>query len=122
MTPFVFEQQRTRSWDTLADDLLGAFRSLLDALGQGRPVVVVLREGDLAGQGDPAAAAYAHALLGLVRALTVEGGRDSWIINAVSVEGEHAAPQLWIDHLADPGGPRGALVRLGRTHLGRIPA
>ena len=121
MTPFVLEQGRESSFEELPEALLGAFRSLVGALGEGRPAVVVLRDVDIAGRGDPAAAAYAHALLGLVRALAIEGARDGWVINAVSIA-DDAPAHAWVERLGQPEGLSGALLRLGDGHLGRIPA
>lgn len=120
MTPFVLRQETT-TLESLAVDLLDAFTALREALDAGRPALVVLADEDVSGHREPAGAAFAHALLGLVRALSIEGARDGWVINAVSIPaGIDAGP--WIERLADPADLRGALVRLGAAHLGRIPA
>jgi hypothetical protein len=45
----------------------------------GRPVVAVVRDADLLGCGEPADAAFADGLVGLVRILATEGIREAWI-------------------------------------------
>ena len=118
MTPFVLRQPQS-DLDRLDTVLLDAFRALRAALAEGRPAIVVLADADVSAHGDPVGAALAHGLLGLVRALATEGAREGWIVNALSV-GEGADPGPWIERLADPHDLRGALVRLGGEHLGRI--
>jgi NAD(P)-dependent dehydrogenase (short-subunit alcohol dehydrogenase family) len=120
MSTFVYEQPSASSFKTLDTELLRAFRSLLGALTDGRPAVVVVRDEDLAAHGDPAAAAHAHALLGLVRSLAIEGERAGWSVNAVAVDDDTPAG-AWVERLGDPQGLSGALVRLGIRHLGRTP-
>ena len=121
MTSLVLEQPNVSSFDELEPELLRGFRDLVEALQGGRPAIVVLREEDVASQGEPAAAALAHALLGLVRALATEGARQGWIINAVSVD-EEIDSSPWLEFLGQSHGLNGALVRLGSRHLGKVPA
>jgi hypothetical protein len=101
--------------DELEDELCRAFETLRDG-----DAVVVLDEADVAGVGDPVAAALAHGLIGMVRALAIEGRR----INALAAPADLAPEdrQAWIERLAEPAGASGALVRLGTDHLGRVPA
>jgi len=96
--------------------LLEAFQSLVAE--PERPSVVVLRELDVAAQGTPAAAALAHGLLGLVRALTIEG----FTVNALTVaeDGADDGEAAWIDRLSEPRGLSGQLVRLPSSGVGRI--
>jgi hypothetical protein len=108
---------------TLEDRLTVAFRSLREALVQDEAVVLVLDDEDLRGVGDPVAAAYAHGLLGLCRALATEGAKHGWCIAAMAAPAD-AKPSdraRWVAELGKTGGVHGALLRLGSEHLGRIP-
>jgi NAD(P)-dependent dehydrogenase (short-subunit alcohol dehydrogenase family) len=119
----VIDAARPESLDGIEPALRGVFLRARAALADGLPVVVVVRDEDLLGHGDPAAAAVAGGVLGLVRALAMEGARDGWAINALAVtEAVDAADRArWIDRLGEPDAATGAVVRLGRLHHGRIP-
>jgi hypothetical protein len=115
MNAVVLHQPEVADMRAVEDALLEAFQTL--AADSDTPSVVVLRERDVAAHGTPAAAALAHGLLGLVRALTLEG----FTINALSVAedgGSQAA--LWVDRLSEPSGISGQLVRLPPSGVGRI--
>jgi NAD(P)-dependent dehydrogenase (short-subunit alcohol dehydrogenase family) len=102
--------------------LLDVFNECRAALGAGRAVVVVLREEDILGHGTPVDAAAAHAVVGLIRGLAVEGVRDGWRINGVTVSGDEPEEKwmVWAHRLTAPEGATGAILRLGSTHLGRV--
>lgn len=110
-----------------AEDLDGAlwaiFEWAFEMLQDGRPAVLVVAEDDLLGHGDPADAAAATAVVGLVRALATEGRRDGWRINALSVPLAEMDRDWygWACSVNNPGFVNGALVRLGTLHLGRVP-
>lgn len=109
--------------DGLEDALADAFALISDAVAQGRPVVIVVDDEDVAGTGDPARAAFAHGLLGLARAFGVEGRKPGWRVSVLAC-GAGLAPEVrdrWVARLADPHELTGWLVRLGDTHLGRLP-
>jgi hypothetical protein len=110
--------------ELLEETLLDAFHALRDAVTSGRPAIVIVRDADVLGHGDPAGAALANALVGLVRALATEGTRDGWTVNALAVPDEldPDALSVWIDRLAHANGLTGGLVRLGDLHLGRVPS
>jgi hypothetical protein len=97
----------------LEDELCRAFTILRDA---DEPVVVALDEADVAGVGDPAGAALAHGLLGMVRALAIEGRPITALAAPADVPSEER--QAWVERLA---GASGTFVRLGTDHLGRVP-
>lgn len=119
----VYEPGNDVTVDQLEDELARAFSSIRAAIDEGEAVVVVLDDRDVQGVGDPAQAALAHGLLGLVRALATEGRKPGWRIAAMSSTGavEPAERQRWIDHLSESGSIAGSLVRLGGEHLGRVP-
>jgi hypothetical protein len=112
----VLRQAEVEDMAAVEDALLEAFQALVaDARV---PSVVVLQERDIAAQGAPAAAALAHGLLGLVRALTIEG----FTVNALTVadDGSVDDEAQWIDRLSEPRGMSGQLIRLATSGVGRI--
>jgi hypothetical protein len=119
----VYEPAASLSLEKLEDELARAFACVRRALADGDAVVVSVDDRDLQGVRDPTQAALAHGLLGLVRALAIEGAEAGWRIAMLSStrDVEPAERQRWIDHLSEPGDAHGALVRLGRYHLGRLP-
>lgn len=123
MTVTVYEQPEGVGLESLEDALTGAFETLRGALARGEVAVVSLDDRDLAGHGEPTAAALAHGLVGLVRALALEGRKPGWQIAALACAPGVAAAERerWIGHLAQGGAASGALIRLGGEHLGRAP-
>jgi len=98
-------------------ELTDAFAAIREAVAAGRPVAVLLRDGDLLGQGDIADAALAGGLLGLVRAFALEGAKP---VNAVTHRGDEDAARAAaaaLDGIADLSGQ---LIRLGTAHLGKL--
>ncbi len=120
--PLVYEQPAAVTLDTLEDELLSAFVALRDALVAGRAVVVVVRDGDLLGHGAAADAALAGGLVGMARALAIEGTRDAWQINVLSLSPAVTEPdrETWVRRLSEPAGASGELFRLGELHLGKV--
>jgi hypothetical protein len=101
-------------------ELTDAFAAIREAVAAGRPVAVLLRDGDLLGQGDIADAALAGGLLGLVRAFALEGAKPGWRVNAVTHRGDEDAARAAaaaLDGIADLSGQ---LIRLGTAHLGKL--
>jgi NAD(P)-dependent dehydrogenase (short-subunit alcohol dehydrogenase family) len=121
-SPYIYQQPATVTLDTLEDTLLAAFLTVREALTGGGAVVVVVRDADLLGHGQSADAALAGGLVGMVRALAIEGVRDGWQINALALSGAVSDEQreIWIERLVEPAGATGELFRLGELHLGRV--
>jgi hypothetical protein len=102
-------RQRPAEVDDLEAQLVEHFVAARAALLDGRSVVVEIEGPDLLGHGRAADAAVAAGLLGLVRALAIEGERQGWSINAFARgSGEEA--------------DTGRLIHGGREHLGRVPS
>jgi prolyl-tRNA editing enzyme YbaK/EbsC (Cys-tRNA(Pro) deacylase) len=120
----VYEPPAAVGVDDLEAVLTRAFEAVRAALERGEAVVVVLDERDVQGAGDPAAAALAHGLLGLARALALEGRKPGWRIAVLAAPRELDGDerQRWVAHLAASAAASGTLVRLGGEHLGRVPA
>ena len=121
-TPVVYEAPRGIGIAGLEAAILDAFHKLRDAVESGRAAIVIVRDSDLLGHGEPADAALANGLLGLVRAFATERRREQWVVNMLAVEEgtDAAARRAWVERLADPQGIVGALIRVGPTHLGRV--
>jgi NAD(P)-dependent dehydrogenase (short-subunit alcohol dehydrogenase family) len=103
--------------------LTESFAAIRDAVGEGRPVVVVLAAADLLGQGDPLDAAAATALLGMVRTFGIEGAKPGWRVNAVAGGADDAtAIDETIDLLARSTALTGQLLQVGGANLGKVPA
>jgi NAD(P)-dependent dehydrogenase (short-subunit alcohol dehydrogenase family) len=119
----LYQPPTTITLDTLEDELTRAFTCMRDAAQDGETIVVALDDQDIQGVGDIAAAALAHGLLGLARALAVEGRKTGWQVNALSSTADTPPEERvrWIEHLAYPGAANGELVRLGASHLGTVP-
>ena len=120
----VYEAPAGVSLEHLEDELTRAFNVVREALERGDPVVVSLDERHVQGQGEVADVALTHGLLGLARALAIEGRRPGWHVAVLSspIEIDPAERLRWIEHLAAPGAAGGPLVRLGGDHLGTVPA
>jgi hypothetical protein len=118
--PEVIWAPRDTATANLEDELLRVFRRALDALTAGRAVVVVVREDDILAHGGALDAAAAHAVIGIVRTLAIEGQDNGWRINALSIDADaeigHSATMLATNTDAS-----GALLRLGVEQLGRLP-
>lgn len=120
----LYEVAKPVGLDQLEDLLAAAFASMVGALQEGEPVVVAVDDEDLQGVAGVARAALAHGLLGLCRALAIEGLKEGWTIAMLScAEGVAAEERArWIEALGLPGAATGSLLRLGGAHLGRLPA
>jgi hypothetical protein len=118
--PLVIRQpQLGEDYERVTQELTGAFSHMRAAVLEERPVVVVLDDRDLLGQGAVADAALATGLLGLVRAFALEGARAGWRVNALTHRGGEDDLAQCLEHLAD-GGLSGQLIRVGTEHLGRV--
>jgi len=121
--------------------LTEAFVAVREALEARRPVVIGVTAGDLLGQGGPLDAAVATGLLGMVRALEIEGAKAGWRINVVAGPGlaEDGEKQEFgvapVDEAADEEDPvaltiamlaeselTGQLLQVGGANLGKLPA
>jgi hypothetical protein len=110
--------QRPAELDDVEAQLLEHFTAARDALLAGHAVVFEVCGPDLLGHGGVADAAVASALVGMTRALALEGARAGWSVNAVAREtGAPADASLLADH-----GLTGQLVHDGVGHLGRMPS
>ncbi len=117
--PLIVAQPRAEDVDAITALLTTAFAAARDAVTAERPVVFLLDDRDLLGQGEVADAAVATGLLGLVRALALEGAKPGWRVNAVSHRDEEEAARGAATWLAGSE-LSGQLVRVGRDHLGKV--
>ena len=99
--------------------LLDAFHRSQQAARDGEPIVFVLSQADLLGQGSVPGAILANALLSAMRTLAAEKHNA----NAVAV-GDDADPedlQHWLDTLCGGRGVTGELVHVHAAHVGKLP-
>ena len=124
MSLLVYEPPANVGIQDLEGELTRAFESARRALERGDAVVLSLDETDVQGVGEPASAALAHGLLGLARALAIEGRKPGWQVAVLSspIDVDPAERLRWIEQLAIPGAASGVLVRLGGGHLGKVKA
>jgi len=108
--------------DAVTPTLTDAFATVRAALGEGRPVVIVLAAADLEGQGTPADAAVATGLLGMVRTLGIEGAKPGWRVNVVA--GAAAADPAVEEAVAALAATSltGQLLQTGGANLGKVVA
>ncbi|MBS1845331.1 MAG: hypothetical protein JST53_13025 [Actinobacteria bacterium] len=113
--------QPTAELDSVTEVLTAAFADVKAAVLVERPVVVLIHDGDLLGQGEVVAASVAAGLLGLVRALALEGAKAGWRVNAVSHRGdEDARSARDIAEWLAGSDLSGQLIRVGTAHLGKV--
>jgi hypothetical protein len=103
----------------VADTLTDAFSRMRAGVLAGSPVLVLIDDRDLLGQGSVADAAVATGMLGLVRAFALEGARPGWRVNALTHRGEEEGVEATAELLL-ASGLTGQLIRIGSDHLGRV--
>lgn len=120
--PLIVRQPRLGDdLDAVTASLTAAFTQIRSAVLDERPVVVVIDDRDLLGQGTVVDAGVATAMLGLVRAFALEGAKPGWKVNAVTHRGgaeerEVEGAIAWLGS----SGLSGQLLRVGTDHLGRV--
>ena len=107
--------------DRLTEALTAAFAEAKGAVLDDRSVVFLLDDRDLLGQRGVVEAALATGILGLMRALALEGARPGWRLNAVSGRGEEDVEQVWASArwLAEST-LSGQLIRVGTAQIGKV--
>jgi NAD(P)-dependent dehydrogenase (short-subunit alcohol dehydrogenase family) len=110
--------QRPAQLEEVEEQLLEHFTAARAALLAGHAVVFEVDGADLLGHGTPADAAVASALVGLTRALALEGARAGWSVNVVA---RQAGAPADVSFLAGHG-LTGQLLHAGLGHLGRVPS
>lgn len=118
--PLIIDQPRVEGLDAVTAALTEAFAAAREAVAAERPVVVLLADADLLGQGEVVDAAIAAGLLGLSRAFALEGAKPGWKVNAVSysagAEAQARETAAWVAG----SGLSGQLLRAGEAHLGKV--
>ena len=99
--------------------LLYAFRRARQAARDSEPMIFVLAQKDLLGQGSVPGAILANALLSGMRTLAAEGHAANAV--AVGEDADATDLQHWIDQLSDRRGVAGELVRVHAKHVGKLP-
>jgi hypothetical protein len=114
-------EQPAADLDSVTKVLTEAFAAVKEAVSAERPVVVLVEDGDLLGQGEIIDASVATGLLGLVRAFALEGAKPGWRVNAVSHRGadDLVAAREAAEWLAGSD-LSGQLIRVGTAHIGKV--
>jgi len=124
MAVLIYEPPPHVDLDRLEDELARAFGTIRACLAEGDSVVITLADRHLQGHGSVAEVALAHGLVGLARALALEGAKPGWQIATLATTPSVSADERlrWIELLSDSPPAVGTLVRLGGEHLGKVPA
>ncbi len=116
----IIRQEHCPQLEDVARQLAAAFSLARDAIDTGESVVLVVEGPDLLGQGTLTDAAVATGMLGLMRALTFEGGSKGWHVNLVAVDpGSEPDPAL-LDAAASIPGLTGQVLNASAGHTGKI--
>ena len=99
--------------------LLDAFRRSQQAARDAEPIVFVLSQKDLLGQGSVPGAILANALLSGMRTLAAEGHGANAV--AVGEDADATDLQHWIDQLSEGRGVSGELIHVHAAHVGKLP-
>lgn len=104
------------------EELADCFHLTKEAAAAGGPIVYVLSQPDLLGQGGALGAMRAAALLSAMRSLALEGARDGLRANAVAVGADPDAVDVaaLIRMLLASPGVSGELVRVNAIHVGKV--
>jgi hypothetical protein len=123
MSVYVYEAATEIGVEQVEDELTRAFNCIRDAVAQGDSVVVSLDERDVQAKRGAPQAAVAHGLVGLARALAIEGRKPGWRIAVLSSPPSTVPRERlrWIEHLSGSTEASGVVIRLGGEHLGRVP-
>lgn len=110
-----------QDWEAARSRLLEAFTVSQAAAREERPIVYVVHGDDLLGRRGAPSAMAATGLLSAARTAAVELTRSRVPVNVVAVgdDTDPAVVERWVEHLSDPDGPTGEIVRLDPSHIGK---
>jgi hypothetical protein len=114
----IFTALPQTDWDEVGDALADAFRRAQEAARGEEPIVFVVSQADLLGQGSVEGAMLANALLSGMRTLAAEGHRANAV--AVGADADPEDLQPWIALLEQGRGVAGELVRVHAAHVGKV--
>lgn len=108
-------------WGAARDSLMDAFAFSQEAARNEDSFVYVVHGDDLLGRRGAPSAMVATGLLSAARTAAVELSRKGAVVNVIAVgdDTDPAVTARWIEHLIDPDGPTGELIRLDPGHLGK---
>ena len=115
----IFTAPQPADWAGVETALLDAFHRSQQAARDEEPMVFVLSQADLLGQGTAPGAILANALLSAVRTLAAEGHAANAV--AVGEDADATDLQHWIDQLSAGRGVTGELVHVHAKHVGKLP-
>lgn len=109
-------------WMDIERELLSAFTLTREAFQAGEPIVYLVRGPDLLGQEGAPGAMLAGSLVSAARALAMEDRDGTIAVNVLAYDDPVDVGSLaaWIGTLLAQRGVTGEVVRVGRSHLGRL--
>ncbi len=109
-------------WGEAEDALVEAFHATQAAAREGRPIVYVVRAGDVLGHGEPLAAAVAVGLVSGARAVGVEGVERAGRASVLACDDDADAAQVarGVALLADEAVGPGQVLFAGTAHVGKL--
>jgi hypothetical protein len=116
---FVADPDVSDRWQDVRAELHEAFALTKQAAMEGEPVVYIVRGDDLLGRNGIGAAMAATALLSGARTASLEAKESAINVLAIEEQSRPEAVAAWAWRLLTTEGPRGELVRLGGSHLGK---
>lgn len=116
---FVADPEVSDRWQDVRAELHEAFALTKQAAIEGEPVVYIVRGDDLLGRNGIGAAMTATALLSGARTASLETKEVALNVLAIEEQSDHEIVAAWVRYLLTTDGPRGELVRLGGSHLGK---
>ena len=114
----IFTAPPVQDWAEVELALTAAFGRAQEAARDEEPIVFVLSQPDLLGQGSVPGAILASALLSGMRTLAAEGHKANAV--AVGADADPEDLQHWIALLEEGRGVAGELVRVHAAHVGKI--
>ena len=114
----IFTAPPVQDWAEAEAALTAAFQRAQESARNEEPIVFVLSQPDLLGQGSAPGAILANALLSGMRTLAAEGHKANAV--AVGADADPEDLQHWIAQLEAGRGVAGELVRVHAAHVGKI--
>lgn len=109
-------------WETVAQEMAGAFRFAKEAATEERSFVFVVHADDLLGRRGPGRAMLATGLLSAARTAALEGWTKGWTANVVAWDGETGSREDvhgLAASLIERGTVTGEVIRFGAGHIGK---
>lgn len=115
----VVHQRPATSLEDVGHQLREAFTAA-QAAAAAESLVLVVSAPDLLGQGSLEDAAVAGGLLGMMRALVLEGRKKGWHVNVIAVEPGATVDDDLLEAAAAVAALNGVVLNAGSGHVGKV--